>query len=143
MTNYASVASVRRSCGNILDTEFADVDVTEEMDAADSWINTTTQKSDWDSGDVQYKLIVKLSKKKATEFVLEQYGDEFQGKVKDLREECDKLMADIKNNMPADEGGTIDSNIIIVTSNYESYPLNRQDDTNASPFISTEESALI
>jgi hypothetical protein len=84
MTNYANVDDVRRAAGNILNTEFADADITEEMAAADSWINTRTHKSDWDSGDIQFNLIVRIAKKKAVEFILEQYGSEFESKVNDL-----------------------------------------------------------
>jgi hypothetical protein len=139
MTNYGVDDAVRLLCGNILDTEYTDAEIADAMDAADSWINTKTQKSDWDSGDVQYNLIIRIANKKAAEFVLESYGPEFGDKVKDLRAECDALIKDIVDNLPAEEVTGADATLIIETSLYGSYPLNLQDDENATPFISTEQ----
>jgi hypothetical protein len=136
MTNYADVDDVRRAAGNILDTEFADADVTEEMDAADSWINTRTHKNDWAAGDIQFKLIVRIAKKKSVEFILEQYGSEFESKVKDLREQAEGLMMDIEKNMPTAATG-LDENILVDSTDYQSYPLSLQDDPNATPYVST------
>src|ERR1041385_8614401 len=139
MTNYGVDDDVRLLCGNILDTEYTDAEIADAMDAADSWINTTTQKSDWDSGDVQYNLIVQIANKKAAEFVLDAYGSEFADKVRSLREECDSLIKNVVDNLPADEATGSDADLIIETSLYGSYPLNLQDDENALPFISTEQ----
>ncbi len=136
MCAYSTYQEVRPLVGNILNTEFDDSNITTECDAADSWINTKTQKSDWDSGDTQYKLIVKVANKKAAEFVLEHYGSEFTDKVKDLREECAALITDIIDNMPAEDAGS-DSNIIVLSSAYQSYPLSLEDDPEALPYIST------
>ncbi len=136
MCAYADADDVRRLSGNILNTEFSAGDVGEDCLAADSWINTKTQKSDWDSTDTQWKLILKVANKKATEFVLESYGQEFAEKVKDLRAECDALITDIIENMPADDAGS-DGNIIILSSAYQSYPLSLEDDPEALPYIST------
>ena len=140
---YATFAEVRPLVGNILSTEFADADITTECLAADSWINTKTQKSDWDSGDVQHNLIVKVANKKAAEFVLEHYGPEYNDKINMLREECAALIADIVDNMPVEDVEGLDESIIVVTSNYASYPLSLEDDSDATPYISTEEDYTI
>jgi len=140
---YSTFAEVRPLVGNILDTEFDDSNITTECDAADSWINTKTQKSDWGSGDVQWNLIKKIANKKAAEFVLEHYGSEYTEKVKDLREECDALIKDVIDNLPADEATGLDSDILVDSTDYQSYPLNLQDDPESLPFLSTEVSYTI
>jgi hypothetical protein len=134
---YSTYAEVRPLVGNILDTEFDDTNITTECDAADSWINTKTQKSDWDSLDVQWKLIIKIANKKAAEFVLEHYGSEYAEKVKDLRAECDALIKDVIDNLPADEATGSDGNILVDSTDYQSYPLSLIDDPEAIPYIST------
>jgi hypothetical protein len=134
---YATFAEVRPLVGNILDTEFDDANITTECLAADSWINTKTQKSDWDSADVQYKLIVKIANKKAAEFVLEHYGQEYADKVKDLRAECDALIKDVVDNMPPEDATGLDVSILVDSSDYQSYPLSLEDDSEALPYIST------
>jgi hypothetical protein len=138
MANYSNAGDVRRAAGNILNTEFADADFTEEMDAADSWINTRTHKSDWDSGDIQYYLIVRIAKKKSVEFILEQYGVEFESKVKDLREQAEGLIKDVVDNIPPDDTTGLDTLILLDESNYQSYPLSLIDDPESGPYISTE-----
>jgi hypothetical protein len=137
MCAYSTYAEVRPLVGNILDTEFDDTNITTECDAADSWINTKTQKSDWDSLDVQWKLIIKIANKKAAEFVLEHYGSEYLEKVKDLRAECDALIKDVIDNLPADEATGLDSDILVDSTDYQSYPLSLIDDPEAIPYIST------
>lgn len=132
---YATFAEVRPLVGNILDTEFADAEITKECNAADSWVNTRTHKSDWDSSDTQYNLIVKVANKMAAVFVLEHYGPEYMDKWKDLREQAETLMTEIVDNMPTEEG--TDANILIATSNYISYPLSLEDDDEALPYRST------
>jgi hypothetical protein len=143
MCAYSSFAEVRPLVGNILDTEFDDTNITTECDAADSWIKTKTQKSDWDASDVQWKLIIKIANKKAAEYVLEHYGSEYAEKVKDLRLECDALIKDVIDNLPADEAEGLDSNILVDSTDYQSYPLNLQDDPDALPYLSTEVSYTI
>ena len=134
---YADADDVRRLAGNIATAEFSAGDVGEDCLAADSWINTKTQKSDWDSSDTQWKLILKIANKKATEFVLESYGSEFLDKVKDLRLECDELIQDVIDNLPPDEAATLDVTILVDSSKYQSYPLSLEDDPEAIPYIST------
>ena len=138
MCAYSTFAEVRPLVGNILNTEFDDTNITTECDAADSWINTKTKKSDWDSTDVQWNLIKKIANKKAAEFVLEHYGTEYLDKVKDLREECDALIKDVIDNLPPEEAAALDVTILIDESNYQSYPLSLLDDPNSIPYISTE-----
>jgi hypothetical protein len=137
MSAYADADDVRRLTGNIASTEFSAGDVGEDCLAADSWTNTKTQKSDWDSSDTQWKLILKIANKKATEFVLESYGSQYLEKVQDLRLECDALIKDVIDNLPADEATGLDSDILVDSTDYQSYPLSLQDDPNATPFIST------
>jgi hypothetical protein len=98
-----------------------------------------THKSDWDSGDTQYNLIVKIANKKAAEFVLEHYGPEYNDKINMLREECDSLIKNVVDNMPEEAAG-LDENILYTTSDYVSYGAMLEEDpedTDLAPYRST------
>ena len=58
---------------SILTADFSDAEIQKEVDAATAKIYGLTQKSDWDTDDVQYEYIQKLIVKQAAIWVLEHY----------------------------------------------------------------------
>jgi hypothetical protein len=46
-------------------------------------------------------------------------------------------MNDVENNMTPEDTAGLDANILVDSSDYQSYPLSLEDDPEAIPYIST------
>ena len=140
MVDFISdTASVRRLARNVLAADFNDPQIEKEQRAAFSKIGTKTGKFDWALPDPRFYDIQKLEEQQAASYVLQHYGS---GKAEEMAmiQYWDGQVKDGLQEV-VDEGTDpeSDKDVLIATSDYLSYPANREDDPNAMPYRSTYE----
>jgi hypothetical protein len=135
----SETAAVRRLARNVLVADFDDPQIVKEQKAAFSKIGTKTGKFDWALPDPRFYDIQKLEEQQAASYVLQHYGS-------GTAEEMNMITywdSQVKDGLQeiVDEGTDpeSDKDVLIATSNYESYPASLQDNPNAIPFRSTAE----
>lgn len=135
MPPYSNTSDVRELARSVLVAEFPDSEILEEQLHAQSRIWTVTRKTDWDSLDPQFELIRKLETKQAAIYVLEHYNIvDILPVIQSWNAEIDKDLLSVVGSIT---DATLDEPITVVASNYESYPLSLEDDSNAQPYRST------
>jgi hypothetical protein len=129
------IVDVRQLARSILVADFSDAEIQKEVDAAQAKIYALTQKSDWDSGDVQFEYVNKLIIKQAAIWVLEHYDTSaFDNILASWTTEVNTGITGIADGIT---DPSLDIDIVVVESDYMSYPLNLEDDDQAIPYRST------
>jgi len=130
------ITDVRQLARSILVADFSDAEIQKEVDAAQAKIYGLTQKSDWDSGDVQLEYVNKLIVKQAAIWVLEHRDTSSFDNI------LDKWSTEVNNGIigisDTITDATLDVDIVVIASDYESYPLALEDDDQAIPYRSTD-----
>jgi len=130
------ITDVRQLARSILVADFSDAEIQKEVDAAQAKIYGLTQKSDWDSGDVQLEYVNKLIVKQAAIWVLEHRDTSSFDNI------LDKWSTEVNNGIigisDTITDATLDVDIVVIASDYESYPLALEDDDQAVPYRSTD-----
>jgi len=130
------ITDVRQLARSILVADFSDAEIQKEVDAAQAKIYGLTQKSDWDSGDVQFEYVNKLIVKQAAIWVLEHRDTSSFDNI------LDKWSTEVNNGIigisDTITDATLDVDIVVIASDYESYPLALEDDDQAVPYRSTD-----
>ena len=130
------ITDVRQLARSILVADFSDAEIQKEVDAAQAKIYGLTQKSDWDSGDVQLEYVNKLIVKQAEIWVLEHRDTSSFDNI------LDKWSTEVNNGIigisDTITDATLDVDIVVIASDYESYPLALEDDDQAVPYRSTD-----
>lgn len=132
---YSTTADVRDLARKVLVNDFSDAEILKEQEAAQSYIHTITRKTDWDSDDTEYKFIVKIETKLAAVYVLEHYDARKYAEI--LAQWKQEVNDDIKTVIDSRSDASLDNPIIVIASNYESYPAALEDDEDATPYRST------
>ena len=132
------ITDTRQLAKSILDTDFPDAEIQKEVDAARSKIYGLTQKTDWDAGDSQFEYINKLIVKQAAIWVLEHRDTSSFDNILDKWNT--EVMTGITGVADTITDATLDEDIVVVASNYTSYPLALEDDDEARPYRSTDTS---
>ena len=129
------VVDTRELARSILTADFSDAEIQKEVDAATAKIYGLTQKSDWDTDDVQYEYIQKLIVKQAAIWVLEHYDtSSFDNILAVWNQEVSTGITGISDTIT---DATLDEDIVVVASDYTSYPLALEDNDQAVPYRST------
>lgn len=129
------VNDTRELSRSILEEDFSDAEIQKEVDAATAKIYGLTQKSDWDTDDVQYEYIQKLIIKQAAIWVLEHYDtSSFDNILVTWNQEVSTGITGISDTIT---DATLDEDIVVVASDYTSYPLALEDNDQAVPYRST------
>lgn len=129
------VTDTRELARSILIADFSDAEIQKEVDAATAKIYGLTQKSDWDTDDVQYEYIQKLIVKQAAIWVLEHYDtSSFDNILVTWNQEVSTGITGISDTIT---DATLDEDIVVVASDYTSYPLALEDNDQAVPYRST------
>jgi len=130
------ITDVRQLARSILVADFSDAEIQKEVDAAQAKIYGLTQKSDWDVNDVQFEYINKLIVKQAAIWVLEHRDTSSFDNI------LDKWSTEVNNGIigisDTITDATLDVDIVVIASDYESYPLALEDDDQAVPYRSTD-----
>ena len=133
---FTFITDVRQLARSILVADFSDAEIQKEVDAAQAKIYGLTQKSDWDSGDVQLEYVNKLIVKQAAIWVLEHRDTSSFDNI------LDKWSTEVNNGIigisDTITDATLDVDIVVIASDYESYPLALEDDDQAIPYRSTD-----
>lgn len=130
------VSDTRQLARSILVADFSDSEIQKEVDAAQAKIYGLTQKNDWDSGDVQFEYINKLIIKQAAIWVLEHYDtSSFDNILALWKTEVDTGITGVADTVT---DPSLDADIIVIASEYSSYPLSLEDNDDAQPYRSTE-----
>ena len=130
------IVDVRQLARSILVADFSDAEIQKEVDAAQAKIYALTQKSDWDSGDVQFEYINKLIVKQAAIWVLEHYDtSSFDNILAAWTNEVNTGITGVSDTVT---DPSLDEDVIVIASDYESYPSSLQDDDQAIPYRSTD-----
>jgi len=136
-------ADVDKLARDVVAADFDDPAIIKEQKAAYAEIVIKTGKSDWASGDNRFPRVQKAEQQKAAAFIIEYFGSgtpEELAAIASLRSDADSaIQAIIDNPTPADES-TADTEIHLVTSLYGSFPASLEDDPNATPYRSTNNS---
>lgn len=143
MPPYALTADVRELARSVLPLEFSDPEILKEQLAAQARIWTVTKKTDWDNGDYQFEDIKKQEIKLAAIYVLEHYDvpQNYAALLTMWKQEVKDALNDIVESSPPDPA--FDSDIIVVASDYESYPASLEDNPNATPYRSPDMSGTV
>lgn len=129
------VIDTRELAKSILVEDFSDAEIQKEVDAATAKIYGLTQKSDWDTDDVQYQYIQKLIVKQAAIWVLEHYDtSSFDNILASWSQEVATGITGISDTIT---DATLDEDIVVVASEYTSFPLNLENDPQGTPYRST------
>ena len=129
------VSDVRELARSILVEDFSDAEIQKEVDAAQAKIYGLTQKSDWDSNDVQYEYIQQLIIKQATIWVLEHYDtSSFDNILGAWNTEVENGITKVSETIT---DATLDEDIIVIASEYTSFPLNQENDPEGTIYRST------
>jgi uncharacterized membrane protein YheB (UPF0754 family) len=132
---FSFVNDTRQLAKSILVADFSDAEIQKELDAATAKIYGLTQKSDWDSEDVQFEYINKLIIKQAAIWVLEHRDTSSFDNILSLWKEEVNTGITLVGETITDPAQDVD--IIVVASDYVSYPLALEDDDQAIPYRST------
>lgn len=133
---FSFVSDTRQLARSILVADFSDAEIQKELDAATAKIYGLTQKSDWDAGDVQFQYINKLIIKQAAIWVLEHYDtSSFDSILASWTTEVTNGITGIADTIT---DATLDEDIVVVASDYQSYPLSLEDNDQAVPYRSTD-----
>ena len=132
---FSFVSDTRQLARSILTADFSDAEIQKEVDAATAKIYALTQKSDWDVNDVQFEYINKLIIKQAAIWVLEHYDTQTFDNI--LASWTNEVNTGITGVAEGVTDPSLDADIIVIASNYESFPLNQSDDPESGPYRST------
>ena len=141
MPAYGLVIDVRQLARSVLVSEFPDTEIEKEQLAAQARIWTVTQKTDWDSADFQFEDIKKLETKLAAVYVLEHYHitavmhEVLMAWKREIKDGLESIVA-------SSTDPSIDLDVVVVASDYESYPLSLEDNPNATPYRSTDSNVI-
>lgn len=131
------VTDVRQLAKSILVADFSDAEIQKEVDAAQAKVYGLTQKSDWDSGDVQFEYINKLIVKQAAIWVLEHRDtSSFDNILALWKEEVNTGITLIGETIT---DPSLDIDVIVLASDYVSFPLSQTDNPDAGPYRSTSD----
>lgn len=133
---FTFITDVRQLARSILVADFSEEEIQKEVDAATAKIYALTQKSDWDSGDVQFEYINKLIIKQAAIWVLEHYDTSTFDNI--LAAWTTEVNAGITGVSDTVTDPSLDEDIIVIASSYDSYPLSLEDNSESGPYRSTE-----
>jgi len=128
---------------DVVTADFDQTAIEKEMKAAYSHIIVKTGKSDWSSSDNRFYDVQKIEQERAASFIIEYFGSgspEEIAMMQWLRSNSDKDLQDVVDNPTAADESTADTEIHLVTSLYGSYPASLEDDPNATPYRSTNNS---
>ena len=135
MAPYGLTADVRELARSVLSADFSDAEILEEQTMAQSKIWTVTRKTDWDFNDPQYEYIKKLEIKQAAIYVLEHYNvAEIFPLLQSWQSEIDAGLGTVSSSI---SDPTMDEPIKVIASYYESYPAALDDNTDSTPYRST------
>ena len=132
---FSFVSDTRQLARSILVADFSDAEIQKEVDAATAKIYALTQKSDWDSGDVQFEYINKLIIKQAAIWVLEHYDTSTFDNI--LASWTNEVNTGITGVADTVTDASLDADVIVIASEYESFPLSLEDDPESGPYRST------
>lgn len=134
---FSLVSDTRQLARSILAADFSDAEIQKEVDAATAKIYGLTQKSDWDSSDVQYNYVQKLIIKQAAIWVLEHYDtSSFDTILETWNTEVTTGITAVSDTIT---DSTLDTDVIVVASDYASYVLAHEEDPeNAQIYRSTD-----
>jgi hypothetical protein len=129
---------VRRLARNVLVADFSDAQIIIEQEAAYGYIIIKTNKSDWAVTDNRFPAIQKAEAQLAAKYILEHYGS---GSAEEMNwisywdtQANGIITAVIESGIDVES----DIGVLIATSNYASYPASLEDDSEASPYRSTD-----
>jgi hypothetical protein len=133
---FSFVSDTRQLARSILVADFSDAEIQKEVDAATAKIYALTQKSDWDVNDVQFEYINKLIIKQAAIWVLEHYDTSSFDNI--LTAWTNEVNAGITGVAEGVTDPSLDADIIVISSDYQSFPLSLEDNSESGPYRSTE-----
>jgi hypothetical protein len=122
-TGAQGLTDVRIATGNLLATDYADTQLTEDIAGAFATIQLATGRTllnPFISTDVEYAYAKALEKKIAARDALKAYSadPEIRAKVQELDEEVTRDLAFLKENIVVDTG---DTQILVAVTDYLSY----------------------
>jgi hypothetical protein len=135
MPYASSPTDVRELAGGVIAADFSDNEIIEEQETARDIIDLKTART-WSSSDSIWELIVRIENMLSAALVLAHFGPTHKDESERLWVRANQLLETV---IGSELTGTTGSGALFSSSNYKSYILGLDDDTDTEPYRSTSE----